>query len=93
MHEDILVRNSGLVWSDLEGDTVVLDAEAGTYYTLNEVAASVWKKIDGKNCVGDIVELLLEEYDVDRPTLEKDLESLVADLKDKGLVKRKKQEG
>ncbi|MGC9489956.1 MAG: PqqD family protein [Thermovirgaceae bacterium] len=92
MHEDILVRNSGLVWSDLEEDTVLLDADAGTYYTLNEVAASVWEKIDGKRTIGDIVELMLEEYDVERATLERDMEDLVADLEDKGLVERKKTE-
>ncbi len=89
MQEDILLRSSGIVWSDLDGDTVLLDAEAGMYYTLNEVAASVWDKIDGKRAIGEILDLMLEEYDVDRPTLEKDLEGLVADLLDKGLVQRK----
>ncbi len=93
MHEDILVRNSNLVWSDLEEDAVLLDADAGTYYTLNEVAASIWDKIDGKRAIGEIVELMLEEYDVERATLERDIEGLVADLEDKGLVERKKVEG
>jgi hypothetical protein len=90
MQEDILLRSSGIVWSDLDGDTVLLDAEAGTYYTLNEVAASVWDKIDGKRAIGEILELMLEEYDVDQLTLEKDLEGLVADLEDKGLVEKKR---
>lgn len=91
MHDDILVRGSGLVWSDLDGETVLLDAEAGTYYTLNEVAASAWDKIDGRRGLGEIVELLLEEYDVDRATLQTDLKGLVADLEDKGLVHRREQ--
>jgi hypothetical protein len=91
MQEDVLLRSSGIVWSDLDGDTVLLDAEAGTYYTLNEVAASVWDKIDGKRAIGEILDLMLEEYDVDRATLEKDLDGLVADLLDKGLIERKKR--
>jgi len=91
MQEDVLLRSSGIVWSDLDGDTVLLDAEAGTYYTLNEVAASVWDKIDGKRAIGEILDLMLEEYDVDRATLEKDLDGLVADLLDKGLIQRKKR--
>jgi hypothetical protein len=33
---------------------------------------------------------MLEEYDVDQLTLEKDLEGLVADLEDKGLVEKKR---
>jgi predicted transcriptional regulator len=34
---------------------------------------------------------MLEEYDVDRATLEKDLDGLVADLLEKGLIQRKKR--
>jgi len=42
-------------------------------YTLNEVAARIWKLIDGKTKVREIKDKIVEEFDVTPEEAEKDL--------------------
>ncbi|MGM0652836.1 MAG: PqqD family protein [Bacillota bacterium] len=82
----IPVRNEDIVWRNLEGEAVLLNPHSGKYYGLNEVGCSFWEKVDGKSSLESIVELLLEEYDVDRGTLEQDLEELVQELEKREII-------
>jgi hypothetical protein len=56
------------------GDTTVLmDRERGTYHTLNEVSGRIWELLGDEGATSEIVERLLEEYDVSRSQLERDV--------------------
>lgn len=41
-------------------------AEMDSVYTLNETGAFIWELIDGKKSVGDIIENLINEYEIDK---------------------------
>jgi hypothetical protein len=71
------VRNGDVVWQVLEGECVILNPLDGTYFGLNDVGLSFWEKVDGTRTVGDITDLLINEYDVDRATLRGDILELV----------------
>ncbi len=65
---------------------VVAEGEANIDFTnvisVNETAACIWKAVSGKDfTVNDMVEALLEEYEVDKETAEKDCQQLVLDWK------------
>jgi hypothetical protein len=49
-------------------------------YTLNEVAAFVWEKLDGKHRVGDLVQAVVEKFDVSEETARRDIDLLLAKL-------------
>ena len=54
---------------------------------LNESAAYLWKAIEGKDFTEETaVDLLLEEYEVDRDTAAKDVKALVAKWQEIGLI-------
>lgn len=57
-------------------------------YTLNEVGARVWELIDGKKTLGEISEELLKEYEVDKKTLDKDIEVYVAQLESEQAIEK-----
>jgi methyltransferase-like protein len=61
-------------------------ADMNSVYTLNETGAFIWEQIDGKRNVEEIINALIEEYDIDKETCEEDLLSLLSDLKHEGLI-------
>jgi hypothetical protein len=68
-------------------ETVILHLESGTYYGLDPVGARIWALIlEGKSLAG-VCEVMLDEYDVVRQTLEEDVLRLVDELEEKGLVR------
>ncbi|MGA1978625.1 MAG: PqqD family protein [Bacteroidales bacterium] len=48
-------------------------ADMNSVYTLNETGAFIWEQIDGNKCIGDIIEAMTSEYDIDRNTATKDM--------------------
>jgi hypothetical protein len=74
---------------DVAEEAVILDLEAGAYYGLNSVAARVWNLIQKPKTVHEILDTILEEYDVAPDRCERDLLALLRDLAAKELIKVK----
>ena len=72
---------------DLMDEVALLNVKDGIYYGLNPVGASVWSLIQKPRKVSDILNILLDEYDVDAETCQKDLLELLNLLMEKELVK------
>ena len=70
----------------LDEDLVILDVPSGRYFELNDVGAVVWEHLDGVRSVDDIVDRVVEEYDVDRATASADVQDLLGQLIRAGLV-------
>jgi len=79
-------RNEEIAWSELEEEIVLLDIEGGSYYSLNEVSAFVWKRIDGARSIGDLVDEVLEEYEAAREQVRDDVIRLIGDLSQKNIL-------
>jgi len=55
--------------------------------SMNESAAFLWNKIQGKDFNADtLVEMILEEYDIDKDTARSDIEQLVKKWQEAGIV-------
>ena len=84
-------HNDSLVARDLAGEKVIIPVrgkvgDLGSIYTLNAVANDVWNLLDGKRRVCDVVNRLQLEYEVDPRTLAVDIQALIADLQQEGLI-------
>jgi hypothetical protein len=77
-----------VVWARHADATVLLDADRGKYYTLNEVAGRVWELVAAGEPVVEILRLLGEEYDAPVETLEGDVTGLLDRLLEAALVER-----
>lgn len=78
--EDTFVVSKDAVFRDLDGEAVILDLNAGTYFGLNEVGTRVWQLIAEKGTLKTVFDALCAEYDVAPETLERDLLALVSSL-------------
>ncbi len=56
-------------------------ADMNSVYTLNETGAFIWEHINGENSVEDIINEMMEEYEVDYVTASEDLFSFIDDMR------------
>jgi hypothetical protein len=85
-NDSIIVAVEGQVSSDLGGEVAILDLKVGVYYGLDEVGARVWELIQEPRAVGDVRDVLIEEYDVEPERCERDLFALLERLAEQGLI-------
>jgi hypothetical protein len=76
----------GVVFQEIEGETVLLDVEAERYYALDEVGSRCWELLAEHGDLEKVVASMLAEFDVDEATLRSDLEALLEQLSAAGLV-------
>lgn len=55
-------------------------ADMNSVYTLNETGAFLWEQIDGKKSVKDLIEALVNEYDIDVDTASGDVMSFIEEM-------------
>jgi hypothetical protein len=77
---------SDVVACTLDGGNALLDLSSSNYYTLNGSAAMIWEWIGSGATVPELVERMLETFDVDRETCVTDVEAVVASFREARLV-------
>ena len=82
-----LIRRDRVIANDLsETETVMLDADEGTYFGVTAVARSIWDLLAEPSTPDAIVASLLEEYEVDETTCRREVQAFLDDLAAHGLV-------
>lgn len=74
---------------EVDGEMVLLDMNSENYFGLDSVGMDFWKAIEAKKILKDVLETLLEQYDVEEEVLKNDLFTFVEKLKESGLVEVK----
>ena len=81
-----VVVSPNQVSTALGNDTVILGADAGQYFGLNEVGARVWELVQQPVSVSAICDVLCAEYEVDKEVCERDVLELLNELSTNGLL-------
>lgn len=76
----MLVVSDRQVACEVGGEAVVLQLDQGVYYGLNPVGARVWQLLQQPRLLADVVERLVDEFDVSHDQCLRDVRELVADL-------------
>jgi Coenzyme PQQ synthesis protein D (PqqD) len=67
-------------------ELVVLDLAGGEYYSLDILGARIWNELVAGHTVGEVLALLVRDYDAEPELLGKDLESFAEELVRRGLL-------
>lgn len=70
----------------LADEIVILGLRDSVYYGLSDVGARIWDLVQTKRTLGEIVSVLIEEYDVSREEAADGLDRLIRELETRGLV-------
>jgi pyrroloquinoline quinone biosynthesis protein D len=65
---------------------VVLLARSGQLYTCNDTTEAFLDKVNGARNLNQIVDLLSDEFEVDKATLDQDMAELAAELVAEGIL-------
>jgi len=75
-----------IVFQDLAGEAVILNLGTGMYFGLNAVGTQIWRLISEGCSFEQIVAALLEGYEIVEARVQKDLDILLEQLNDVGLI-------
>lgn len=82
------IKISGdVVFEKVGEELILLNLESGAYFGLNSVGRRMWELVLALGSPERMVECLLNEFDVSREILERDLANLIRELKEKRLIK------
>jgi hypothetical protein len=71
---------------ELDGETVLLELASDSYFGLDAVGTRVWQLLNDGQGQSAMVDTLLDEYEVERETLERDISELLDRLSAAGLI-------
>ncbi len=84
--KNIVLASDALLQELSDGEAVILHMGSEVYYALDGIALSMWKAIGDAGSLGEAREQLSAMYEVDAQTLARDLDDLVRELEERGLV-------
>lgn len=78
---------NSILSSNLENNVLILSLENGCYFSLDTIGSYIWQFFSEKPVsLDEIVDKLLEEYDIDRETCLKDVQEFIDDMASKKLI-------
>ena len=78
--------SSEILTQEVSGETVILDLKNESYFGLDEVGTRIWKLLQQEKDIQSITETMLDEYDVEEKQLGKDIQALLSQLNEAGII-------
>ena len=94
--DSIYVPSEDVVAREIEGEIVIVPLTAGIgdaeddLFALNETGRALWKLMDGKNKVQQIIDSLVSVYDGPETEIETDVQGLLEELLGRGIIQEKR---
>ena len=87
-----LKLSDDVVFRILGDEAVILNLASGVYFGLDTVGTRMWQLMSEHGSTDKVVETLLDEYEVEEGQLRSDMDNLIQQLSEKGLVKTDAEE-
>lgn len=75
-----------VIFEVLDHKTVILDLSRGNYFALNQTGSRIWSLIQDEKDAVAITQAIATEYGQDPVLVERDLNNLIAELQQRGLL-------
>jgi hypothetical protein len=87
----VLRPRGGIVRREIAGETILVPVRGRTadmqrIFSLNPTAAFVWSLLDGVRDTGQVLEAIVAAFAVEREEAWSDLQQLLADAREQGLL-------
>ena len=81
-----IIRSQATVDTELNGETVILDLDAGVYSGLDAVGTRIWQLLEREQSVAELRAVLLDEYEVSIEQCGRDLLVFLKSLAAQNLI-------
>jgi hypothetical protein len=87
MAEKYIARSKAIAARMIGGETMVMSAADSTFFTLNEVASTIWQAADGRTPLSEIVDgKVCQEFEVERDRAQHAADRFVDELSQHGIL-------
>lgn len=86
--EELYVQNNEIDAIEIDGEVAMMNIEKGKYHGFNDVGSHIWELIKLPITGNQIIENLLNEYDVDAETCKASVINFLSDLYTEDLIKK-----
>lgn len=80
------------IHSVIDRDAVILNLQSGVYYGLNDTGNQIWQWLETPKTLCELNKLLLDEYEVSLEVAIADLQHVLQQMLDNGLIEAVTQE-
>lgn len=70
----------------IDGEAVVMNLERGSYCSLNPMGTEIWRRIVEGVAPGEIADVIVRQFEVERMQVEKDLGNLLVQMVEEDLI-------
>ena len=87
--------STDVIFREIEGEFIILPFHSGVgnieddMYSLNNTGKDVWKRLNGKKTLGDIIKEISLEYNAPYKQIKEDVVSLMLNLLEKKIIIKK----
>ena len=82
----VLTRNPDVAYRIYDGQATVVLPGRSEINVLNEIGSLIWDRIDGERTVGQILEAVLDAYEIDSEQARSDMLDFLSSLQEHGMV-------
>ena len=84
--DEIQIDKSRVEWRRVEDEIVALDLGQSDYFTLNATGSALWNRLVEGATSEQLVQELIDQFDVDQETASRDVTDFLKSLEDRGLL-------
>ena len=89
--DEILIRNNDdFMFTEVDGESVAMNVNSGVYFGMNSVTTDIWHLLEEERDYNNLIQKLIEMYDVDEETSRKDTRFVIARMIAAELIVKKK---
>lgn len=81
-------RSPNATFQVVADEAILIHLQTGVYYSLNEVGTAFWQLLDGERSLNDCAAHIAAEYNAPVEVVLADLEELVGELAQEGLISK-----
>ena len=82
----VLTRNPDAAYRIYDGQATVVLPGRSEINVLNEIGSLIWDRIDGERTVGQILQAVLDAYEIDSEQARSDMLDFLSSLQEHGMV-------
>lgn len=82
----VLKKKSNQLFCVIDGEVVMLSIENGEYYSFDSIGSFIWNTLENPHTFRQLVDNLMEEYEVNEEVCINDTKPLLEGLLDKELI-------
>jgi hypothetical protein len=83
---DSVIARRDVVWRDVAGELVIVDAAGKRVMGLNGTGGRLWRRLDGRRSLGELARELAAEHGADAAAVLRDVLAFARSLMDRGLA-------